>query len=56
VIALDTSVALPQLVKTHDDHAMVSAWWNHVALATRDARARTTYEAVGVRVIAVATP
>lgn len=136
MIALDTSVALPLLVRTHDDHAVVSAWWNHrdvalcghsiaetysvltrlpadirfapkdaarlirerfappfllsdstaerladdlarygiiggavydalialtalehdVPLATRDARARATYEAVGVRVVAVTTP
>lgn len=28
MIALDTSVAVPLLVSTHDAHAAVSTWWN----------------------------
>jgi predicted nucleic acid-binding protein len=28
LIALDTSVAVPLLVSTHNDHSEVSAWWN----------------------------
>ena len=28
MIALDTSVAVPLLVRTHDAHAEVTRWWN----------------------------
>ncbi|HUZ54619.1 MAG TPA: PIN domain-containing protein [Streptosporangiaceae bacterium] len=114
-VAVDTSVAVPLLVRSHHDHAAVARWWNGqeitvsghalaetysvltrlpgdarlapadaartlpdtlsrlgiaggavydalvalaaqehgAALATRDARARGTYDAVGVKVIVV---
>jgi hypothetical protein len=41
-VAVDTSVAIPLLVRSHHDHAAVVRWW-----------ARGTYEAVGVKVIIV---
>jgi len=93
-VAVDTSVAVPLLVRSHQHHADVARWWagqeltlsgpaaqkvhvtlsglgiaggavydglvalaakeHGVALATRDARARGTYDAVGVNVILVA--
>jgi predicted nucleic acid-binding protein len=85
-IAVDTSVAVPLLVRSHQHHADVVRWWNGqeltlsghalaetysvltrlpgdarlaakengTVLATRDARARGTYDAVGVAVILVA--
>lgn len=61
-IAIDTSVAILLLVSTHRAHSEVVDWWGArtlVALAaathgwplaTRDARARVTYDAVGVEV------
>jgi predicted nucleic acid-binding protein len=79
-VAVDTSVAVPLLVRSHHDHTTVVRWWNGqevtlrlgiaggavydalvalaakehgAALATRDARARGTYDAVGVMVIVV---
>lgn len=38
----------------YDALVALAAWEHGVALATRDARARGTYDAVGVRVIIVA--
>lgn len=93
-VAVDTSVAVPLLVRSHQHHAEVVRWWDGqelvlsgprartvhvtlsrlgiaggavydglvalaamehgVALATTDARARGTYDALGVKVILVA--
>ncbi|MEA2141978.1 MAG: hypothetical protein QOI64_408 [Solirubrobacteraceae bacterium] len=67
-LALDTSVAIPLLVRTHREHAAVAGWWDgrdvalvalaaveHDAdLATRDVRAKATYEIVGARVVVAA--
>jgi toxin FitB len=81
-VAVDTSVAVPLLVRSHQHHPEVVRWWagqelalsgyalaetysvltrlpgdareHGVALATRDARARGTYDAVGVTVVLVA--
>ena len=92
-LALDTSVAVPLLVRTHEQHVAVTRWWNgrpvalsgHALaetysvltrlpadlrlapadaarllgaardngadLATRDLRAKATYDTVGVRVL-----
>jgi hypothetical protein len=52
-LAVDTSVAIPLVVATHLYDALAAV--EHGAdLATRDARARSTYEAVGVRVVVAA--
>jgi hypothetical protein len=82
-VALDTSVAVPFPVRSHQHRAEVVRWWDGplvlsgprarpvhatlsrlgialaamehgVALATRDARARGTYDALGIKVILVA--
>jgi predicted nucleic acid-binding protein len=32
-IAVDASVAVPLLVRSHDDHAAVARWWNGQEIA-----------------------
>lgn len=74
-VAVDTSVAVPLLVRSHQHQAEVVRWWGRLdiaggavydglvalaakahgmALATRDARARGTYDALEVKVVLVA--
>lgn len=57
-LALDTSVAVPLLLQTHLRHREVydalvalAALEHGAVLATRDARARTTYERLGAQVV-----
>ncbi len=43
VIAVDTSVAIPLLVQTHREHAVVSGWWNGRPLALSGHALAETY-------------
>ena len=42
-IAVDTSVAVPLLVRSHDDHAAVARWWNGQEIALSGHALAETY-------------
>jgi toxin FitB len=42
-VAIDTSVAIPLLVRSHDDHAAVARWWNGQKIALSGPALAETY-------------
>lgn len=42
-IAVDTSVAVPLLIRSHTEHAAVSRWWNHQELSLSGHALAETY-------------